>query len=158
MMGHSPLRKLRSLPRDTSGASVIEFALFAPVLAMMVMGISDISMGYSRKLTLEAAAYRSLEKVAVGSVQTDYSALRTEAATAAGVNVSDVTVDNWLECNRTRQSDFGGACGAGEEISRYVSVTISSGYTPRFSYGPLSRRYSVNGVVPIAASSSLRIQ
>jgi Flp pilus assembly protein TadG len=152
------LRRLRSLGRDQRGASVIEFALFAPVLAMMVMGISDIAMGYSRKLVLEGAAYRALEKVAVGSAQTDYSALRTEAATAAGVPESAVTVDNWLACNGTRQTDFVGVCPAGEEIARYVQVNITSSYTPRFNYGPLYQGRAVNGVVPISVSTSLRIQ
>lgn len=143
---------------DERGASVIEFALFAPILALLVMGVSDLAMGYSRKLTIEQAAYRTLEKVAVGTVQSDYQYLKAEAATAAGVAQSAVTVDNWLECNRTRQDDFNGVCPDGEMISRYVRITIASSYTPRFNYGPLARGFAVNGQVPISASTALRIQ
>jgi Flp pilus assembly protein TadG len=153
---------LRRLRRDEKGASVIEFALFAPVLGLMVMGVSDLAMGYSTKLKIEGAIYRSLERVAVGStagpqvVQNDYSFLQTEAATAAGVPTSQVSVDQWLECNRVRQTDFAGACPDGQDTARYVKVTINTSYTPRFSYGPLVR--NTNGVVPIEANASLRVQ
>src|SRR5688572_15274005 len=104
---------LRRLREDTRGASLIEFALFVPILAMMLMGVTDLAMGYSAKLRVEGAAYRALEKVAVGTVQSDYSFLRAEAAAAdgaGGVQATDVTVDAWLECNRVRQTDFSGIC------------------------------------------------
>ena len=147
---------LLRLRDDLRGASVIEFAMFAPILAMMVMGISDFAMGYAMKLRVEQGVYRALEKVAVGSVQTDYQFLKADAANEAGVAQTAVTVDNWLECNRVRQTDFAGMCATGEDTARYVSVSISTAYTPQFNYGPLIR--GTDGTVPISASSSLRIQ
>ena len=144
---------------DASGASVIEFGLFAPILALMVMGISDVAMGYSAKLQVEQAAYRALEKVAVGTVQSDYQYLRNEAASAdgsGGIQASDVTVDNWLECDRVRQASFTALCPTGQDTARYVRITINWSYTPKFSYGPLVGNSS--GVVPISASAALRIQ
>jgi Flp pilus assembly protein TadG len=148
---------LHRLRGDDKGASVIEFALFAPVLGVMLMGVTDLAMGYSTKLRVEGAIYRALEKVAVGSFQSDYATyLQAEAATAAGVPTSAVAVDSWLECDRIRQASFAGACAAGQATSRYVKVTITTSYTPRFSYGPLVR--TSNGTVPIEANASLRIQ
>ena len=142
---------------DERGASVIEFALFAPILAVMVMGITDLSMAYSRKLVVEAAIYRALEKVQVGSFQTDYTTyLRSEAATGAGVPTSEVTVDSWLECNRIRQASFTGLCSTGQDTARYVSVAIATTYEAQFTYGPLNP--GTDGEIPIAASASLRIQ
>lgn len=138
---------------------MIELGLFAPILAVMVMGISDVAMGYSRKLTLEQAAYRVLERVAVGSVQSDYTYLKPEAAAAAGVPESSVTVDSWLECDRVRQADFNAICADGQMISRYVQIGIAGSYRPSFSAGPLARRYgAANGNVPISVSTALRIQ
>jgi len=151
---------LHRLRADQHGASVIEFALFAPVLGVMVMGVSDLAMGYSTKLKMEAAIYRALEKVSVGisstGVSTSYAYLQTEAATAAGVPTSQVAVDQWLECNRARQTDFSGSCAAGQDTARYVKVTINTTYRPRFSYGPLVP--TSNGTVPIEANASLRVQ
>lgn len=149
---------LHRLETDDRGASVVEFALFIPVFAVMVMGIGDVAMGYSTKLQVEQAAYRALEKVALGSV-TDYQTLRNEVAASdgsGGIQASDVTVDNWLECNRVRQGSFTGTCTTGQDTARYVSVTVNWSYTPQFEYGPLVGNSS--GVVPITASASLRIQ
>ena len=53
----------RSLRSDDRGAAVIEMALVAPVFALMVIGISDMSNAYSQKLALEQGAQRSIEKV-----------------------------------------------------------------------------------------------
>ena len=148
---------LHRLRGDDRGASVIEFALFAPILGVMLMGVTDLAMGYSTKLRVEAAIFRALEKVQVGSYQADYQTfIQQEAATGAGVPTSAVTVESWLECNRARQADFAGSCAAGQDTARYVKVTITTSYTPRFSYGPLVR--STNGTVPIEANASLRIQ
>ena len=147
---------LRHLGRDEKGASVIELGLFAPILAVMLMGVTDMSMGYARKLAVEQATFRALERVQLGTVQTDYSFVRTEAATAAGVPASQVTLDTWRECNRVRQSTWDGVCNTGEELTRYVKVTINTTYTPRFDYGPFVT--GSNGTIPIVASSTVRVQ
>lgn len=150
----------RPLGGDERGTSVIEFGLFAPILAVMVMGITDVAMHYATKLRLEQAAYTALEKVAVGSVQTDYDYLRHDAAAEGGVAATDVTVDSWLECDGARRDDLGfaGVCPEGDMISRYVRVSIDSGYMPMFNYGPLTTSAREDGTLPVAASAAVRIQ
>ena len=150
-----PVAIARSLSRDERGTSVIELGLFAPILAVMVMGITDLSMGYARKLAVEQAAFRALEQVQVGSEQTSYAFVQAEAATAAGVPAGQVAVDHWRECDRVRQPTVAGACTSGQETSVYVSVTINTTYTPSFSFSALP---TVNGVVPITASASVRVR
>jgi Flp pilus assembly pilin Flp len=148
-----------SLLTDERGASLIEFALFLPILAAMVMGISDVAMGFSRKLAVEAAVYRTLEKVTVRTSETDLTALAVEAATAAGVDEDDVTIDIWLECDRERETDVTADCPDGEETARYVSVEIEASYTPRFDYGPLADAFGgENGIVPTGATAAVRMQ
>lgn len=150
------MKRLRSLRRDQKGASVIELGLFAPILAGMLVGITDMSMGYARKLAVEQATFRALEQAQLGTVQSDYTSVRAEAAAAAGVPLSQVTLDTWRECNRTRQTAFEGTCNTGEELSRYVRVTINTSYTPQFDYGPLVT--NSDGTIPIVAQSTLRVQ
>src|SRR5438309_3226648 len=55
--------RLTRLLGDTRGAAVIEMALVAPVLALGVIGIVDISNAYSRKLALEQGTQRAIEKI-----------------------------------------------------------------------------------------------
>jgi Flp pilus assembly protein TadG len=54
---------LRSLRQDQAGAAIIELAFVAPILALVVLGIVDISNAYSRKLALEQGAQRAIEKI-----------------------------------------------------------------------------------------------
>ena len=56
------IRSIRLLA-DSRGAAIIEMALIAPVLALGVIGIVDISNAYSRKLALEQGAQRAIEKI-----------------------------------------------------------------------------------------------
>src|SRR3954453_15243564 len=53
----------RNLRADVRGVAVIELALVAPILALTVIGIVDMSNAYSRKLALEQGAQRSIEKI-----------------------------------------------------------------------------------------------
>ena len=146
---------LARLARDQKGATLIEFGLSLPIMVLIVVGISDVSMGYSRKLTVEAAIFRTLERAHAREANNNFTWMQAEAAAAAGVPTSQVTVDSWLECNRARQTSFTGSCPNGSETGRYVSVNINTTYTPRFGYSPLA---TSNGTVPIQAGAALRIQ
>ena len=126
-------RRLRRLLRNDRGAAVIELALVAPIFGAMIVGVVDLSRGYSAKLQLEQASQRAIEKVMNG--QATYStatALKTEAATVAGVEESAVTVDFWLECNGTRATDYGTVCTPGQTYARFMSVAITKSFTPMF--------------------------
>ena len=50
------MKRLVHLIRDERGTSVIELALLAPILASLVIGMSDLSRAYSAKLQLELLA------------------------------------------------------------------------------------------------------
>ena len=53
----------KRLSQDEGGASIIELALVAPILATLLIGMVDLSRAYSRKLMLEQAAQRAIEKI-----------------------------------------------------------------------------------------------
>lgn len=127
------MSKLFALRRNERGAAVIEMALAAPILAMLLIGMVDLSRGYSSKLQLTQAAQRSIEKVMQGTQnETVFNALKAEAASAAGVPQANVTVDWWLECDGTRQANYDTTCPNGATFARYLSVDISKTFTPMF--------------------------
>lgn len=155
------LDRLRLLAADSRGTSVIELALVAPVVGFLFMGMYDFSRGIERQHEIEQAAQRAVEKATVyGSAGTDYSSIDDEAAAAAGVDIQDVTFDQWLECDGVRQSGFHDVCASGEEIARYISVVIDGDYAPYFAYGPLGTAVGVddNGHFPLSADVSVRVQ
>jgi Flp pilus assembly pilin Flp len=149
---------MRSLARDERGASLIEMAMVAPVFASMLLGMVDISRAYSAKLFLEQAAYRAIEKVQQYRTESDtYTTLAVEAKDAAEVNLSDVTVDPWLECNGVRQTDYLGVCPTGQVVTRYITVSIQKKFTPMFGtrYFPGA---NTDGTYTLTGRAGLRTQ
>jgi len=149
-------RSFSELARDKRGAGLIEFAIALPVLLVMMLGIVDVATCYSAQFTLEQAAARSLERVQVTGGRTERASVRAEAASAAGVPEANVTVEDWLECDGTRQSASVLLCPTGQGSARYLQVTINSSYAPYFAYSPLGARQG-DGSVALTASSALRI-
>ena len=153
------MRRVRplALGRDERGAAIIELALVAPVFALMTIGIVDMSNAFSRKLALEQAAQRAIEKVMqTTQLSTVQDTLKNEACDQVdGVNAdgtckntpittNDVTVTFRQEC-----TDSSGAvtahtstdadtfdsftCDASAvKEAKYIAVTVSSKYSPLF--------------------------
>jgi Flp pilus assembly protein TadG len=127
-------KTLSRLRRDKRGAAIIELALAAPILTTLLIGMVDIGRGYSMKLQLEQSAQRAIEKVMNGQAdKSSAAALKTEAATTAGVSESAVVVDFWLECNGVRQANYDSTCGTGQIYRRYLTVQITKTFNPMFA-------------------------
>lgn len=92
---------------DERGAALIELALVAPVLALGVIGIVDISNAYSRKLALEQGAQRAIEKI----MQT----------------TGDTTVENTLtsevQCQVNGSTTSGGVTSCNTSATQAITVT-----------------------------------
>ena len=151
----------RVLAGDERGVTVIEFALFLPILALMVLGTIDIGRGLAAKFVVEQATQRAIERAAQGGPPlADYSFLRSEAAAAAEVPLANVTLDQWLECDNARQSSFNGSCAAGQQMARYVTIEVAASYRPMFGGIPVIGRLanSADGTFRITANSGVRVQ
>ena len=99
---------------DERGAAVIELAMVAPMLALMTIGVVDLSNAYSRKLALEQGAQRAIEKVMqTTELDTVENTLTTEAVCQVNgmnangtcktspISAANVTVTYRLECNNS---------------------------------------------------------
>jgi hypothetical protein len=142
------LKLTKSLFRQERGAAVIELAL---------VGIVDMSNAYSRKLALEQAAQRAVEKIGqTTETATVEATLSNEAICQVnGVNAdgtckatpitsSDVVVTWSLECTDSggttaTQSTTSSAtydaftCAPGTvRQARYLQVTVNDKYSPLF--------------------------
>jgi len=158
-------RVLSNLRADRRGAAVIELALAAPVLAALLVGMTDISRAYAMKLRLAQAAQRTIEKIQVNGQNTnDYTTLSAEAAaaaTAAGYTGSTVVVNYKLECNGTTNTSnttgaaINAACTGGQTSARYVTVTISNYYSPMFGTRFFPRA-NAQGQVAVSGYAGLR--
>ena len=151
------MKLLRSrLLRNQRGAAVIEMAMVAPVLALGVIGIVDVSNAYSRKLALEQGAQRAVEKIMNTTDDTTVEATlanevkcQVNGSTTSGgtttCNTSStqaITVNWRLDCTisgaTTTQTttsastyDAAVAACAGTKTG-YVEVNVTDKYSPLF--------------------------
>ncbi len=150
---------LKQFRNSDTGTSTLELALVLPMGMFLALGAIDTSLGYAEKLRVEAAAARAIEQItAFSRVKTDYTATIAEAASAAGVAASDVTVTYWLECNNVLQSSFTATCSnSAHQISRYVKVAIQGKFKPVLNFG---RFLSVgsDGFAIVDGDASVRVQ
>lgn len=150
--------RLPRFVKDDRGAAIMELALVAPIIASLLIGMVDLSRAYSYKLKLEQSAQRAIEKVQQYQTTTStYGTLQAEAAAAAGVPTSNVTIDYWLECNGTRASNYDTVCTSGQTYARWVTVTVTGTFTPMFrsKYYP---RANSDGTFTIQGKTGMRTQ
>lgn len=145
------------LLRSERGTSVIELSALSPMLLSMVLGLVDASLGFTAKLKLQQAATRSIEMATAGGISSPaFNSLADEAAAASGVSTSNITVTKWLECDGVAQNSFDTVCASGQQIGRYVSVTINSNYTPMLSSA--MQAFGLPGTISIVGKASVRMQ
>ena len=170
---------VRRLATSERGAVIIELAIVAPVMAMLAIGVVDMSNAFSRKLALEQGAQRAIEKIMQTTDDTTVEAtLASEAVcqvngTTNGVcnttpiTTNNVTVTYTLECTAsggavTTQSNtdataFNGyTCATGSTAARYISVNVTDKYTPIFPFHFSS--FNSDGTYHISATAGMRMQ
>lgn len=124
------LRRLLRLRSDERGIAIIELALLAPIMATVVVGVIDLSGAYSRKLAMEQAVQRAVEKImqTTGEATVD-DTIRNEASDAAGVPLSQVSVAYTMTCNGVSQA-YDTECTDNTTEVRYIEITMTDTYTP----------------------------
>lgn len=174
---------LQRLRADVRGAAVIEMALVAPVLALTVIGIVDMSNAYSRKLALEQGAQRAIEKImqttetnTVETTLTTESVCQVNGMNADGtcktspITAANVTVTYRLECkdatsgsivSTTTSTDSTAfdalSCDPSQKEQRYLEVRLTDTYFPLFPVHFLSFNSGTNGY-PISATAGMRTE
>ena len=161
------MSRFLKLWREQRGAAIIELAFVAPVIALMTVGVVDLSNGFSSKLLLEQAAQRSIEKVmqttGITSVETTIAneaicqvngANPDGSCKTAPITAANVTVTHRLECNGVVSAATD--CAVNEVSSRWVQVTIWNEYEPLF---PVHfSGIESNGKYRIEASAGIRTE
>jgi Flp pilus assembly protein TadG len=174
------------LLKSERGAAVIELALAAPILAVLTIGMIDLSNAYSRKLALEQGAQRAVEKIMQTTEEdTVENTLVTEAVCQVNgtnadgtckttpINSTNVTVSWRRECTNgagsmsqapgspyTASADFdlaANACPGGTvREANYIEVALTDKYTPMF---PLHfAGYNGDGTYHMSATAGVRTQ
>jgi Flp pilus assembly protein TadG len=161
------IARLKQLLRDKGGTATIELAMAAPVLAMMVIGVSDVSIAYGKKLELEQAAQRAMEKVMQTTGEdTPENTIKKEAVCqyngttpdATGVCAGTITADNVtvsysLTCNGT-VTTYSSDCTTGQTEVRYITVIVRNNHAPMFD---LHFGTNADGTYHLAGQAGVRV-
>lgn len=161
------IRPRIKLSRDRRGAAVVELALVAPILATMVIGVSDISIAYGKKLALEQAAQRAIEKVAQTTGEnTPEDTIKQEAlcqyngtandgtCLTAPITAANVAVTYSLKCDGV-ETPYTSDCIGTQVETRYISTTVSDQYTPMFD---LKFGTHADGTYHLSGTAGVRVQ
>jgi Flp pilus assembly protein TadG len=161
------IRRLKHFARNERGTSTIELAIVAPVLALIVAGVSDIAIAYGRSLELEQAAQRAIEKVMqTTGADTAEATIKKEAvcqingANSDGtcksgrITTDNVTVTYSLTCNGATVA-YSSDCTTGQTEVRYIQAKVSDTYKPVFArtFGQAS-----DGYYHLDATAGVRVQ
>lgn len=126
---------IQRLCRDQSGVGFVELALAAPLLALMFLGMIDMSKIIATRVDLEQAAQRTTD-LALGkrppNGNTGY--LVAEAVAASGVSSGDVTVTLTCECDGTVQNKYTDSCAQGQVTKRFATVSIQKQVATGFNW------------------------
>jgi Flp pilus assembly pilin Flp len=145
--------------RSADGVGAIEFAIVAPFLALLAMGVVDVSRAIASVFTLQQAVNRGIELAVVGTRDADLENVRSEGARAAGVPLSQARLEIWLECNGSRMQNFDQVC---EQLSaRFLRLELQNNFRPTFLGGPLTRLIPAarpDGTIPFKTSATVRLQ
>jgi Flp pilus assembly protein TadG len=156
------MRRLLHFSADQRGTSVVELGFVAPLLAMFLIGMVDISRAVAERLRLEQAAQRAIERQMQGQESSaTFANLTTDAATAAGVSTANVTVTPRRECNgatvATGAAYATTTCTAGQTDAAYVRVVITKAFTPTFGTRFFPGANS-NGTFTLNGEAGMRIE
>ncbi|MEO7814039.1 MAG: TadE/TadG family type IV pilus assembly protein [Sphingomicrobium sp.] len=138
------IRLFQRLRSEERGAAIIELAFIAPVIALMTVGVVDLSNGFGRKLKLEQAAQRSIEKVmqttgvlsVEGTITAEamcqYNGTETDGVTCKTfpITAANVTVTHRVECAGVLTSAED--CADDDVEAKWLQVKVTDDYAPLF--------------------------
>lgn len=145
---------------DESGVALIEFALLAPILALLCVGIIDLGLAFASQLQLAAAVGEGAQYAFLtgGGVQAAAVQTVVQKATAlAGVTATVNYSPNSCYCPTgtppaLSSQTCGAPCADGTLPGKYLS--ISAAYT----YSPIFPGYTLIANPGLVESVTVRVQ
>jgi Flp pilus assembly protein TadG len=141
--------------RRKSGNAAIEFALIVPILAAMLVAMTDLGVAIYEKMQIRAAADAGVQyAVAKGWNSTAIQNAVTSATSMSGVSASPVPVQSCGCASGTTiaPAACGSVCASGAAAGTYVTVNAQVQYATLFDYPGLPNPMT------LSAQSTVRIQ
>lgn len=135
---------LRAIAHDPRGAALVEFAIAAPVLALMLLGVVDYSLKISATMAVDRAARTGADRAVASSFdETSISSAITSAVDSGEISgltalAATPAPTSWCGCPDPEAgitaASCGSTCASGREAGRYVTVNAQATYTHLFAW------------------------
>jgi pilus assembly protein CpaE len=123
-------RDLRDLPGDRTGASALEFAIFAPLLVFSLLAMADVGIGIATRMELDRIV-RSGAQAAI-SLNNDAAAIRSIVLASSATPTSlEVDVEQVCSCAEIAASCTA-LCAGGAAPSVYYGIEAERPYAGLF--------------------------
>jgi Flp pilus assembly protein TadG len=137
------------------GLAAVEFAVIAPVLALVMICTVDIGLGFYRKMQVQNAAQAGAEYAATHGFSA--TAIASAMASATGYSSVQASPQPYQYCGCASTSGVATAtcgtnCAGGAQAGTYVAVSAQAVYTTLLPYPLLPDTYT------FTAQSTVRIQ
>lgn len=150
MLTHRFLDTLRRCGSDQSGASMVEFALIAPLLIALLGGATDLGGAIALSLRVENAARTAAQYISRKPADIT-GAQNVALTTLSGVSGAAVVVGSMVcQCPPTGSATGGAVvdcttntCATG--LAQYISVTATAPFTPIFPTSSLLPFNNITG-------------
>ena len=148
--------QIRKFAQDLRGIAAVEFALIAPPLLLVTIGVFDYGMFLNHKMKLENVSRAAVEYVLQGGHIDNIS---SDVINAENLNIEDGELENLAvsagyscECADAEIvscSASASICGEGDYRRRYLTVSLSMDYTPIAPYPGLPEVMNIRSDVRI---------
>ncbi|MDF3073413.1 MAG: hypothetical protein K0S54_1080 [Alphaproteobacteria bacterium] len=137
------MKTLRNMLACDRGASLVEFALVLPLLALLLVGMVDFGRGMAISMTLESAARSGAEYG--GLFPQDGAGVTTAITEALGPGLTADAVSAVPQCRCAGAVvDCSTVCnGGGAEM--YLTVRVDYAYSPILPYPGIASSYPLTG-------------
>jgi len=139
---------------DRRGIAAVEFALIAPFLITVVVGLVDLGVGLHHAMQVDAAAQAGLQYALVKGY--DPAAISAQIAATSQSFPIEASPSPQRYCGCPGEAGIAAAscgvfCGDGSTAGTYVSVSASATYVPPIAFPLVPASYALqsNAVVRV---------
>lgn len=141
--------------KDVSGVAAVEFALIAPALLLLLIGMVDYGLYMNSTMKIENVTRAAAEYLYEGG---NTGNLATDVFLPSNLGLTEATIDDSLnystnyycECVDGDAVECDGICDNGDDNSymrRYLEVNLSMDHEPLLYYPGLGRSITLGGFV-----------
>jgi Flp pilus assembly protein TadG len=145
LLAMRPLRRAAAIRHDVRGVAAIEFAVLAPLLALMLIGMVDLGIGIHRKMQVQNAVQAGAQFAVFYGFNADLIAKAVLSATAAQGLTASPAPSKSCGCptaSSVTPATCGSPCSGGSVARTYVNVFAQNTYTTLLPYPLFPRSFT----------------